>query len=196
MKVVLFVNLPLDLALDSEANHVRVALACDRRWVRVNQRERLLKCSHALPCRLLLLLDIVLEIARQGLDLLDFLCEICSKAVELVDDVRLDVAGLVRFDDGLLVEVAEYAVRIVEAAIDHERGGRIGVVDDVGDLEKALGAVLVGRGDLAEVCDEVLEELPPSCQMLAESTMQRGLVVLWKRSARISVGEPLVGTGV
>jgi hypothetical protein len=166
MQVVLLVNLPLDLALHSQANDIRVALACNSRRIRVDYRQRLFECRHALPCCLLLLLDIVLEVARQRLDFLNLLRQISSQAAELVDDVGLNIAGLIGFDNGLLVEVAQDAVGVVEAALGHERSGRIGVVDDVGDLEQALCAVLVGGRDLAEVGDEVFEELAPSCLVL------------------------------
>jgi hypothetical protein len=63
----------------------------------------------------------------------------------LVDDIRLDIASLVCLDNGLLVEVAQYAVGVVEAAVDEKRSRRIGVVDDIRDLEETLRTVLIRR---------------------------------------------------
>jgi hypothetical protein len=163
MKIVLLINLPLDLTLDTQTNYVRISLACDSIRVRVYQSQRFLERCHALPRGLLLLLDVVLEVARERLDLLDLLRKICAQAAQLVDHIRLDIAGFVRFHHGLFVEIAQYAIGVVEASFDKECSRRIGVVDDIGDFEQALGAVLIRRGYLAEVGDEVLEELAPGC---------------------------------
>jgi hypothetical protein len=163
MEVVFFVNLLLDLTIDTQTHYVWISFACDSIWVRVNQSQRLLERSHALPCRLLFLLDVVLKVARKGFDLLDLLRQIRAEAAQLVDDIRLDVASFVRLHHSLLVEVAHDAVGIIEASVDKEGSRRIGVVDDVGDLEEALRAMLVRRGYLAEVGNEVLEELAPGC---------------------------------
>jgi hypothetical protein len=165
VKVVLLVNLPLDLALDAQANYVWIALARDSIGIRVDQSKSLLKRCHTLPRGLLLFLDVVLKIARKGLDLLDLLRKIRAEAAQLVDYIRLNVASFVCLDHGLLVEVAHDAIGIVEAAVDKERSWRIGVVDHVRDLEEALCAVLIRRGHFAEVGDEVLEELAPGCGM-------------------------------
>jgi hypothetical protein len=166
MKIVLLIDLPLNLTFDAQADHIRVALACNSGGVGVDQSQCFLERCHALPCSFLFLLHAVLEVAREGLDLLDLLRKIRSQAAQLVDDIGFDVAGFVCFDDGLLVEVAKYAVCVVEAALGKERSGGIGVVDDVGDLEQAFGTVLIRRRNLAKVGDEVFEELAPSCQML------------------------------
>lgn len=143
MEVVLLVNLPLDLALDAQTDNIWVSLACYSCRVGIDQCERLLKHCDALSCVLLFLFDVVLEVARERLDLLYLLCKICAQAAQLVDHVGLDIASLVSLDNCLLVKVAENAVRIIEAPFGEERRWRIGVVDDVGDLEEALCAVLV-----------------------------------------------------
>jgi hypothetical protein len=168
MKVVLFVNLLLDLTIDTQTHYVWISFARDGIGVRVDQSQRFLERSHALPRRLLLLLDVVLEIARKGLDLLDLLRKVRAEAAQLVNDIRFDVASFVCLHHGLLVEVAHDAIGIIEASIDKERSGRIGVVDNVGDLEQALCAMLIRRGHLTEIRNEVLEELAPGCGVLAQ----------------------------
>jgi len=91
----------------------------------------------------------------------------------LVDYICFNIARLVGFSNGLLVEVAEDAVGIVQASLDQECGGRIGVVDDIGDLDERLGAVFVGRGYLSEVGNEVLEELAPGWDVLVNCEQLR-----------------------
>jgi len=63
------------------------------------------------------------------------------------------------------VEIAEDAVGVVQTSFYEEGGGGIGIVDDVRDFQQRLGAVFVRGCDLAEVGDEVLEKLSPSCQV-------------------------------
>jgi len=134
VEVILLINLPLHLALDTQTNDIGISLACNCRGVGVGQSQRLLKCCYTLPRGLLFLLDVVLEVARQRLDLLDLLRKISPEAAELVDDVCFNVPRLVGLEDGLLVEIAEDAVGVVQTSFYEESGGGIGVVDDVRDF--------------------------------------------------------------
>ena len=143
MEVVLLINLPLHLALDTQTHDIGISLACDCRGVGVGQSQRLLECCYTLPCSLLFLLDVVLEVARQRLNLLYLLRKISPEAAELVDDVGLNVPCFVGLKDGLLVEIAEDAVSVVESSFYEESGGGIGVVYDIRDLQQRFGAVLV-----------------------------------------------------
>ena len=93
------------------------------------------------------------------------MCKIGSEAAELIDNVCLNVSRLVGLKNGLLVEVAENTVGVIEASFYEKSGGRIGVVDHVGHFEQRLGAVFVGGCHLAEVGDEVFEELAPGYRM-------------------------------
>ena len=63
VKIILLVNLSLDLALDAQTNDIGISLARDSSGVRIDQGQCLLKCCHALPRSLLFLLDVVLEVA-------------------------------------------------------------------------------------------------------------------------------------
>ena len=92
--------------------------------------------------------------------------KISPEATELVDDVCFYVAGLVGLSNGLLVEVAEDAIGVIQAAFDEERRGCVGVVDDIGDFYERLCTVFVGSSNLAEIGNEVFEELAPCCDLL------------------------------
>lgn len=115
VQVVLFFDLPLYLLLDLESLNERVMLANRRGRVMRRRVESLLVGLNGSASTVLLLVDIVLEVAGQGLDLLDLLGQVIAKSLQLVDDVCLDVLCLVRFVDGVLVVVAENVVRFIDA---------------------------------------------------------------------------------
>ena len=117
VQVVLLIDLSLDLALHTQAHNVGVSLASDCRRIRVDYCKSFLESSNALSCILLFFLDIVFEVARQRLDLLDLLGQVCAETTKLVDHIGFNVPGLVGLNDSLLVEIAEEAVRIVQATI-------------------------------------------------------------------------------
>ena len=164
VKIVLLVDLPLHLALNTQTDDIGVAFASNCRGIRVNHRQGFLESCDALTRRLLFLFDIVLEVAGQRFDLFDLLGQVCSETTELVDDICLDVSGLVCLEDGLLVVVAEETAGLIQAAVAKQRGGRVGVVDDVGYLEEGLCTVLVRGCDFTKVGDEIFQELAPSCE--------------------------------
>jgi hypothetical protein len=136
VEIVLLVNLSLDLALNTQADDVGIAFTRDSTRVGIDHSQRFLELRYTFSCILFLPLDVVLEIARERLDLLDLLSEICSKAAELIDDISLDVSCLVGLGNGLLVEVAENAVSIIQASFKKKCRGHIRVVDDIGHFEK------------------------------------------------------------
>lgn len=131
MKIVFFVKLLFYLTLDTEAHYKGIALASDRRRVRVDYCQGFLEGCDTLSCGLFLLLHVVLKVPRERLDLLDLLRQISSETTELIDDICLDITSLVGLGDGLFVKVAEDAVCIIQSSLNEQRGGCVGVVDDV-----------------------------------------------------------------
>lgn len=104
---------------------------------------------------------VILEIARQVLNLLDLLLQVVAEAHELVDDLALHLGGLVGFEIALPVKVAQDLGRIGEPPGFEEGGGHEGVVDDVGRGEEQFGAHLVGLLDFFKEDDEVFDDLAP-----------------------------------
>lgn len=121
MQIILLVDLAFDLALNTQTHNVWIALTGDRGRIGVHHGERLFKRGHAFSRVLFLLFDIVLEVARERLDLLDLLRKVRAQPAKLVDHICFDVPGFVRLYDGLLVKVAEETVRIVQAAVAAEQ---------------------------------------------------------------------------
>ena len=66
------------------------------------------------------------------------------------------------------MEVAEDAIGVIQASFNEERRGGVGVVDNIGDFYERLGAVFIGGSNLAEVGNEVFEELAPCCDLLVD----------------------------
>ena len=145
------------MSIDGKPEDKRVVLPCGSRWVAVRDIESVLISGHVAPRDLLLLVDRVLEISRERLDLFDLLAQICSKPRQLVDHLILNVPGLVRLSQRLLMIVAQYSVGVVEAAFGKEQRRCIDVVDDVGDLEQGFRTVFERCANLAEVRNEILE---------------------------------------
>jgi hypothetical protein len=94
--------------------------------------------------------------------------KIGPETTELVDDVCFYVAGLVGLCNCLFVKVAEDAIGVVQASFNEERRWGVGVVDNIGDFYERLGAVFIGGSNLAEVGNEVFEELAPCCDLLVD----------------------------
>lgn len=104
---------------------------------------------------------IILEIARQALNLLDLLLQVVAEAHELVDDLALHLCGLVGFEIALPVKVAQDLGRIGETPGFEEGGGHEGAVDDIRSGEEQFGAHLVGFLDFFEEDDEIFDDLAP-----------------------------------
>lgn len=202
VQVVLLLDLSLDLAVDGQAQEIGILLPRDGGGIDVAVAEHVLQVVDGPPGAVHLLVDRILEVAGQALDLLDLQVEVAPQAGEGLDDVLLDLAGLVGLEDGRLVVVAQDAQGVVQTAGGQEAGRRRRVVEDVGELDERLGLVLVVGLDFPEVGNEVLEQLPPGWTGGAVSAVRRetgtgrGRAALpWKRLARASVGLPWVGTG-
>lgn len=72
------------------------------------------------------------------LDLLDLLLQVASEAGEGEDDVLLDVLGLARLGNGVLVVAAQELQGIVDAGRVEEAGRGVDVVGDIGELDEGL----------------------------------------------------------
>ncbi|RBQ70685.1 hypothetical protein VDGD_21507 [Verticillium dahliae] len=116
VQVVLLIDLALHLPVDSETQEVGVLLAGRGGRVRVALANGLLQRLDQFARGVHLLLDRVLEVARQALDLLDLLVQVTAESCQGQDDVLLDLSGLVRLDNGVLVVDAQDLHGIHETA--------------------------------------------------------------------------------
>lgn len=134
MEVVFLVNLSLDLAINTQTDHIGITFASNCGGIRVNKRESFFECCDTLACGFLLFLNGVFEVARQGFDFLDLLSQIRPQTTQLVNDFILNIPSFVGFCDRLLMKVSQDPIRIIESALGKEYGRRIRIVNDVGNL--------------------------------------------------------------
>ena len=120
MEVILLINLPLELPINRQPQKIRILLARGQRRVKLGLAKDLLKLIDGLPGTIHLLLDRILKVASQPLDLFDLRVEIVAQADESQDHVLLDLLGLSRFGDGLLVEVAQDLQGVIDATFAKE----------------------------------------------------------------------------
>jgi len=92
VKIILLVNLSLNGTVDAEPDEKRVALGT---IADIGVIKSIGKSRNGLSGRLSFLVNRVLEVAAQTLDLLDLLGEIGTKTAQGLDDVGLDILGLV-----------------------------------------------------------------------------------------------------
>lgn len=106
MKVVLLINLLLNLPLYAQSNQKRIILARNGMWICIHNRQSILESIYSLPSVILLFIHRVLEVTRQGFDFLDLLSQICSQSAQLVDNVALNVSGFRSFGDRVFMVIA------------------------------------------------------------------------------------------
>lgn len=154
VEVVFLINLLLNHAINSKADNVRVGLAI---IAVVCVLQGLGKLVNRFACCVLLFVDRVLEVTVETLDLLNLLAQIATQASESGYDILLNIAGLVRFCDRVLVVVAENARRISQTTIGDEDRRVRKVGQNVGHFQQSFATRLVARLDLSEVGDERLQ---------------------------------------
>ena len=124
MEVVLLVELALNLSINGHAHQERILLANSARIVCLILPKHVLKGANRLSRVLHLLLDRVLEVSRKVLDLLDLLLKITAQPGQGQDDVFLNLLGLVRLDNSILVVGAKELESVVDAgALEEVRRG-------------------------------------------------------------------------
>lgn len=163
MEVVLLIQLSLDLAIDSQAEKVRILLPGRRGRINLTLVQDVVESADGLGGDVHLSVDRVLKVAGQILDLLDLLLKIAPEPGKGEDDVFLNLLGLVGLVDGVLVVGAQKLQGVVDAGRPEKVGRAGNVVGDVGELDERLGPMLVVALNLAEVGNEVLEDLAPGC---------------------------------
>ncbi len=162
MQVVFLVNLALNLAVDSQAQQKWVLLASGRRRILLILIEVVGQATDSAASVAHFLFDRILKIARELLDLLYLLLQVTAQASEGENDILLNVPCLARLRDGSLIVSAYHLDSVVNAGRLEKVAGRVEVVGGIVEFAECLGALLIMRLNLAEVGNEVLEDLSPS----------------------------------
>ena len=109
-----------------------------------------------------LLVDRILKVTGKVLDLLNLLLQVAAEPSQGKNDILLNFLSLAGFDNGIPIIDTEELERIVDASGAEESWRGRDVVGSIVELYQSLVAVFVVILDLAEVCNEVLEDLSPS----------------------------------
>ena len=176
MKIILLVDLSLNGTINAKPNEKGVAL---RTIADVCVIEGVGESSYGLSGRLSFLVNSVLEVAAQTLDLLDLLGEIGTKTTQGLDDVGLDILGLVGLGKRMLVVVGEEACGVLNSTVGDEDARLLHVLDDIRYLHQRLATVVVGGLNLAEIGDERLEKGTPCLETICQYLC--GAAVSWNR---------------
>lgn len=92
--------------------------------------------------------------------------QVTPKSCKLHDYILFDGLRFVSLTGSLLVVVSEHMNCIPNATFGKESRWHSCVADDIGKGEERLGARFVGFLDIAEIGDEIFQDLPPSCELL------------------------------
>lgn len=168
VKIVLLVNLTLDLTVNGEAKKERILLARGGGGVNLILVENISKGTDSLGGSPHLLLYGVLEIARELLDFLDLLLQIASQAGEGEDDILFNLLGLLRFVNGSFVVRSKKLQSVIKAGRLEKAVRRRHIVCSVAELGQRFGTLLIVALNLAKVGNQVLEKFPPGCNQPEE----------------------------
>ena len=173
MQVILLVKLPLKLAVNREPQQVGILLSCCQAAVKVRLPQHLLEIIHCPACCIHLFTHAVLEVTTQVFDFLDLEVQIGSKTSKSKNNILFDFTRLLILHDCLLVLFPEHLQSIIEATRREKSWRCANVVETVRQLHERLGAMFVVVLNVAEVCDQVLENLSPCCQANNEELLER-----------------------
>ena len=162
MQVVLFLDLPCDLPVNPEFNDEWITFARRSMGVGFSDAQRLLQITHSSSRAFRLFIYVILEVARQALDLFDLLRQVAPQSCKLYNNIFFQRFRLVTLVDRLLMIVAENVCGIANATFTKKPGWNADIVDRIRERNERLRTRLVRFLDVAEVCDQIFENLPPS----------------------------------
>jgi len=129
VQVVLLLDLPCNLPVNTKLDDEWVTFARRSVRVRFSNAQRFLQVPHSSPCAFRLFIYVVLEVAGQALDLFDLLRKVTPQPCQLYYDIFLQGFRLVTLMDRLLVIVAESMDGIANAAFTKEYRWDTDIVD-------------------------------------------------------------------
>lgn len=101
MQIVLFLDLPPQLPVNSKSDQIGVILC-----VRIRSTQSVLQVPYCSPCSLSFLVDAIFEVPRKAFNLLDLLAQITSEACELHDYIFLNGLGFIALRYGVFMKIS------------------------------------------------------------------------------------------